>query len=159
MSAIQMPPNQQIRQRRSIKSDLIYQSLSVLYHPAESTTLRSFPLVCIGQNLSVVSKQGEFSISSMFLSPSGDVSIVLKNHISETDLNQLIEHIRTWRYDDLDSTASDYTYLNLGQAYRIIDIMAKHGHLKFSDSSDLVNAVNQNMRDGKVCVLCTDVSI
>lgn len=137
----------------------VFEGLDVLHHPADHTSLRSIPFVCVGQELSIIYNELQFCIFGVFLSPAGDVSIVLKERPSSPELQHIIEYLGEWDYDGLDSISSDYTYLNSGQAYRIIDIMANHGHLKFSGVKALSDAVNRNMKDGSFYLLCADGAI
>lgn len=159
MAVIQMSANQKIPQSRTATIDPYSKGLSVLHHPADHPSLRSLPFVCIGQDISVLSDGLQFCISGIFLSPAGDVSIILEGRPSPSDLPRIIEYLRGWDYAELDAASSDYTYLNFGQAYRIIDIMAKHGHLKFTGAHALSAAVDRNMKNGSFYLLYADSSI
>ena len=159
MAIIPMSVNQKIPQSRTTTISPSSKGLSVLHQPADHPSLRSLPFVCIGQEISVLSNGIQFCISGLFLSPAGDVSIILEGSPSPSDLPRVIEYLRGWDYAELDAASSDYTYLNFGQAYRIIDIMAKHGHLKFSGAQALSAAVDRNMKNGSFYLLCADSSI
>lgn len=159
MATIPMTPHQKTLHNEGASPDPIFKGLDVLHQPADCVSLRSKPFVCVGREISVMSSGIQFCISGVFVSPSGDVSIILKGRPSSSVLSRIIEHIQAWDYDELDSFSSDYTYLNFGQAYRIIDIMAKHGHLKFSGAQALSAAVGRNMKNGSFYLLCTDSSI
>lgn len=159
MAVIPMSVNQKIPQSRTTTISPSSKGLSVLHQPADHPFLRSLPFVCIGQEISVLSNGIQFCISGLFLSPAGDVSIILEGSPSPSDLPRVIEYLRGWDYAELDAASSDYTYLNFGQAYRIIDIMAKHGHLKFSGAQALSAAVDRNMKNGSFYLLCADSSI
>lgn len=159
MAVIPMSLNQKSQQDRADTIDHSCTGFTVLHHPADQPSLRSLPFVCIGQEISVLSDGLQFCISGIFLSPAGDVSIILEGRPSPSDLPRIIKYLRGWDYAELDAASSDYTYLNSGQAYRIIDIMAKHGHLKFSDAQVLSDAVSRNMKNGSFYLLYTDGSI
>ena len=159
MSAIPVSRNQQIIQSKEVKAEPAISGLSALHNPADHPSLRSLPFVCIGQNLTVVSGGDQFFVSAIFLFPSGDVGIILGSRPLASDVSCIVERIRSWGYDDLESMASNYTYLNSGQAFRIIDIMAKRGHLKFSDAADLAEAVSRNLESGSFYLLCSDKPI
>lgn len=159
MHATPASPHLQTNQSKPRASDSFCLNFSVLHRPTGRPALRIFPFVCIGQDLSIMSNGIQICVSGIFLSPSGDVSIILKDRPSPSDLSLIIEQLRKWGYDNLDSTASDCTYLSSGQAYGIIDIMTSHGHLKFSDSEALANAVSQNMDNGCFYLLCADNKI
>lgn len=159
MANIPMTPHQKTLHNKETTPEPIFKGLDVFHQPADHVSLRSIPFVCVGREISVISNGIQFCISGVFVSPAGDVSIILKERPSSSILSRIIEHIQGWDYAELDSFSSDYTYLNSGQAYRIIDIMAKHGHLKFSGSQALASAVNKNMMNGSFYLLCADGSI
>ena len=156
MSAIPVSHSQQLLRSKAVKSEAALSGLSVLHNPADHPSLRSLPFVCIAQDLTVVSGDTRFCVSGIFLSPGGDVSIILESLPSASDISRIVERVRSWEYDDLESMASDYTYLNYGQAFRIIDMMAKRGHLKFSDAADLAGSVSRNLEYGNFYLLCAD---
>lgn len=159
MASIPMTPPQKTLHNKETPPGPIFKGLDAFHHPADHVSLHNIPFVCVGREISVISNGIQFCISGVFVSPAGDVSIILKERPSSSILPRIIEHIQGWDYDELDSFSSNYTYLNSGQAYRIIDIMAKHGHLKFSGSQALASAVNKNMMNGRFYLLCADSSI
>ncbi len=130
-----VPSGGSINQNNNLFNNLI---------PLKDGSCPSSPLLCIGQGLSV----GQINIAGIFVSPAGQVTMVLSEQISEHQLQFLLSELRTWDSDRLDEIASDYTYRTQGQAFLIIDLMARHGYLNFSGTGKLAKSISQCMRDG-----------
>lgn len=122
--------------------------------PLNSSAAPDRPLICIGQNLSLKSKSGQINLAGLFVSPAGQIVIILSNHPSDQELSSIITELRSWDCERLDEIASEHTYQSRGQAFRIIDMMAERGHLTFSDGGELTKAINQNMRSGSFNLFC-----
>ena len=91
------------------------------------------PLVCISQQITAICKAGEFNIEALFITPAAKTTVILSGHPQPNELKQIISELRSWNVDRLKALAEDYTWRTLGQAFRLIDIMAAHGHLTFSE--------------------------
>lgn len=126
--------------------------------PLNSIVPPAPPLICIGQDLSLESKSGQINLAGIFASPTGQIVIILPSRPPEPELSSIIAGLQTWDYDKLDSVVSDYTYQESGQAFRIIDIMAKYGRLSFSDAGRLSNSINQCMKTGSFSIFYIDSS-
>lgn len=124
----------------TVQNDALFGNL----FPLKDGVTPSVPLVCIGQDLSV----GQINLTGIFASPAGHITIITPSHVSEQQLPALLAELQSWNCEMLDSIASDYTYHTYGQAFRIIDLMAKHGHLNYSCDGALTKNINQCMRDG-----------
>lgn len=132
--------------------------LSETLIPLNSAAAPTPSLVCIGQNLSLVQKSGQINLASVFISPNGQVAFVLSERPTSQEIPSIVAKLMSLGYDQLDSIASDYTHRTRGQAYRIIDTMAAHGHLTFSNSKDLISNTNQCMKKGAFQLFCVDRS-
>ena len=130
-------------------------SLSVLYPSASHERPDFSPLVCIGQDLSVEGEFGCIDIVGIFLSPSGQVLFVLSSPLPISKINAFSNLVRSWSFYDLEAIASEFTYKAVGQSYRIIDLMAQHGNLTFSDGPRLLVSIEECMSHGKFILLCT----
>lgn len=122
--------------------------------PLTENVSLSAPLICIGQDLSV----GQINLTGIFVSPVGQITIILSDHISEQQLSALLAELQSWDCEKLDSIASDYTYRTRGQAFRIIDLMAERGHLNFSSDVELTKSINRCMQSGSFNLLRTGKS-
>lgn len=129
----------------TVENDTLFGNLI----PLTENVSPSAPLICIGQDLSV----GQINLTGIFVSPAGQITIILSDHISEQQLSALLAELRSWGCEKLDSIASDYTYRTRGQAFRIIDLMAEHGHLNFSDDGELTKNINRCMQSGSFNLL------
>lgn len=150
---------EKINQAAKIQDNEICGSgLSLLYPSAPLERETFSPLVCIGQDLSVEGEFGHIDIASLFLSPSGQIFFVLSGPISSSQAHSFSASARYWSFDDLEAIASEFTYRTIGQSYRIIDLMAQHGHLTFSDGPVLSAGIEECMSAGKFILLCTSYS-
>lgn len=122
--------------------------------PLTGNVSPSAPLICIGQDLSI----GQINLTGIFVSPAGQITIILSDHISEQQLSSLLAELQSWDCEKLDSIASDYTYRTRGQAFRIIDLMAERGHLTFSHDAELTKSINRCMRGGSFNLFRTSES-
>lgn len=110
------------------------------------TELDREPLLCFGANVRIGDADG--NIGRLYATPSG--------HIVAADVTPSIEKakaLRAWDCAKLDEIAEDYFYEKDGTALRLIDLMAKEGHLTFSDSKRFVFAVNDNLRTGQFIII------
>ena len=129
----------------------------VLLNPTAANPASSVPhLICIGKNLSIVCGAGQINLSGIFVSPAGQISITLSDRPSEGMLSEIIAELQTWDCDRLNSIAADYTYFHHGQSFRIIDLMARQGHLSFADGKELSANINRCMGTGSFFLLCAD---
>ena len=150
---------EKINQAAKTKDNKIFGAgLSLLYPSAPPKQTDFSPLVCVGQDLSVEGEFGHIDIASLFLSPSGQVFFVLSDPVSSSQVNSFATSVRSWSCDDLEAIASEFTYRTRGQSYRIIDLMAQHGHLTFSDGPVLSAGIEECMSGGELILLCISYS-
>ena len=135
-------------------SDRILLAKFTKIHPAQGVRESIFPLVCIGQQISVIHKTGEFNIEALFITPAAKVAVILPEWPQPAELEQIILELRSWDAERLEELAEDYTWSTQGQAFRIIDIMAAHGHLTFSDNAVFSRSVSRQMKNGDFVILC-----
>lgn len=115
------------------------------------------PLVCVGSDIPA----GRSRIERLCVSPSGRVAIVERDPFrrgeSESSflerISAYIAEIRSWDCDRLDDIAADHAYRTSGQAARVIDIMARHGHLSFSDAGDFRSEMESGLRSEPILVV------
>ena len=99
-----------------------------------------YPLIPIGQDIKVGNNKDDI-ISCLCVSPEGRVAIVEQDPaISGESEDSFISRvtrcsdlIRNWSWEQLNEIAENYYYKTEGQAFRIIDIMARAGCLQFAD--------------------------
>lgn len=111
------------------------------------------PMVCIGREVPVGQGDTQGYIDNLYISPSGVVTIVetklFRNQESRrTVVAQIIDYakeLQKWDCEKLNEVASDYFYKTEGQAARIIDVMARKGHLTLSDEAKLNDCINENL--------------
>ena len=111
------------------------------------------PLVCISQQITAICKAGEFNIEALFITPAAKTTVILSGHPQPNELKQIISELRSWNVDRLKALAEDYTWRTLGQAFRLIDIMAAHGHLTFSDDTVFSRNVDRQIKNGYFAIL------
>lgn len=105
-------------------------------HLGASTAKES--LVCIGQNIRL-SGGNLRMVADLFLSPDGTVSVAVRG--TNGNPLEIARFISRVGFPGLDMIASDHFFKTEGQAAGIIDIMARHGHITFSDSLKFKEAV------------------
>ena len=111
------------------------------------------PLVCIGREVPVGSGDMQGYIDNLYITPSGCVVIVetklFRNQESRrTVIAQIIDYakeLQKWDCERLNKVAIDYFYKKTGQAFRIIDIMARLGYLTVADEARLNDCINTNL--------------
>ena len=111
------------------------------------------PLICIGREVPVGSKDTQGFIDNLYISPSGRVTIVetklFRNQESRrTVVAQIIDYakeLQKWDCQKLNSITSEYYLKKEGQALDIIDLMARYGYCTFSDEADLVDSINDSL--------------
>lgn len=119
------------------------------------------PLVCIGREVPVGSGDMQGFIDNLYITPSGRIVIVetklFRNQESRrTVVAQIIDYakeLQKWDCSKLNAVASDYTYRKTGQAYRIIDLMAKSGYLCLSDEAQLNDSINRNLQSASFLLM------
>ncbi len=128
-------------------------------HKSDSTSLRlapafgdsdadcpEGPFLCIAENLTWLSDDACVSIRAIFISPMGNLLVVMSNRSSKTSLEALV---KSWSLPVLDGMCENYTFQVYGQAFCMIDLMAKHGHLVFSEKSGFEDKLSSNLKSGK----------
>ena len=78
-------------------------------------------------------------VADLFLSPDGTVSVAV--HKSSGNASEIAQYISRMGFSGLNLIASDHFYKTEGQAAGIIDIMARHGYITFSESRNFTAAV------------------
>lgn len=139
--------------------ELIANNPSIL--PASEVGSEFAPLVCIGREVPVGSGETQGYIDNLYVTPSGNVVIVetklFRNQESRrTVVAQIIDYakeLQKWDAAKLDKVVEDYTYRTRGQAYRLIDLMAHHGYLSFSDEGAFVDRINTNLQKASFLLL------
>jgi len=129
-------------------SDRILSSRLTQLHPAAGSREDISPLVCIGQQITVIRESDEFNIEALFIPPAAKVTVILSERPQPDELRQIILELRSWDAERLEELAENYTWRTQGQSFRIIDIMAAHGHLTFSDDAVFFRSVNRQMKNG-----------
>ena len=103
-----------------------------------NTSRRSDSIVCIGKGVHL-SGMNLCIVADLFISSDGCVSAAV--HSSNGDAASIAKFISSMGYAGLNHIASDYFYKMEGQASTIIDIMAGHGHISFSEASSFAKTV------------------
>lgn len=134
-------------------SDCILSAKLTQVYPAQGVREDISPLVCIGQQITVIYETGKFNIEALFITPAAKVAVILSERPQPDELEQIISELRSWDAERLEELAEDYTWSTLGQAFRIIDIMAAHGHLTFSDDAVFSRSVSRQMKNGGFVIL------
>lgn len=105
-------------------------------HPGISAAKES--LVCIGRGIRLSGGNLRL-VADLFLSPDGTVSVAV--HGTNGNPSEIARFISRVGFPGLDMIASDYFFKTEGQAAGIIDIMARYGHITFSDTARFKDAV------------------
>ena len=129
--------------------------------PADDVGPEFTPLVCIGREVPVGSGETQGYIDNLYVTPSGHIVIVetklFRNMESRrTVVAQIIDYakeLQKWDAEMLDAVARAYTCKELGQSFRIIDIMVKQGYLADSDGAELVDNLNKNLSSATFLLL------
>lgn len=103
-----------------------------------NTSRRADSIVCIGKGVHL-SWMNLRIVADLFISSDGCVSAAV--HSSNCDAASIAKFISSMGYAGLNLIASDYFYKTEGQASTIIDIMAGHGHISFSEAGSFSKAV------------------
>jgi hypothetical protein len=95
-------------------------------------------LVCIGEGVHLSGKNLHL-VADLFLSTNGGISVAVRS--STGNASAISSFISRIGFSGLDMIASDYYYKSEGQAFGIVDIMARHGHITFSQAASFRAAV------------------
>lgn len=110
------------------------------------------PMVCIA-DLSPISLDGlTMWHVTMYVSPCGDVLIILPYVPLDEELFSFVDGMSSQNADFLDEVAEDYSYNLKGQAFLVMDIMARNGHLSFSKSGSLRSGIDRCLKNGSFSV-------
>ncbi len=129
--------------------------------PADEIGPEFSPLVCIGQEVNVGSNDSLGFIDNLYVAPSGKICIVetklFRNQESRrTVIAQAIDYakeLQKWDAERLDAVASAYSYKKTGMASRMIDMMAAHGLLTYSDEGRFTDAINHCLKSASFLVM------
>ncbi len=121
--------------------------------PTSEISTEYAPLICIGREVPVGSGDTQGYIDNLYVSPSGHIVIVetklFRNQESRrTVVAQIIDYakeLQKWDCEKINEIASDYFFRTEGQAYNIIDVMARHGYCTLSDEATLTDAINRSL--------------
>ena len=102
------------------------------------TSCKKDTLICIGAGVHLSGKSLHM-VADLFLSPDGSISVAV--HSSTGNAPAMSSFISRIGFSGLDMIASDYYYKTEGQAFGIVDIMARHGHIVFSQAASFRAAV------------------
>ena len=123
-----------------------------------------YPLIPIGQNIKVGPGDND-TVSCLCLSPAGRVAFVERDPIQtgESDIAFLSrvsacsDLARSLTWDELNRMCESYYYKKEGQAFRIIDIMARAGCLQFADEGLLSIKADRGVKtDRHLVVIASD---
>lgn len=130
-----------------------------IHSNADTDLTPYFPMVCIGRDIPM----GHDFIDAVYVSSAGHIVIVESCLTSEADgaarILDCINELRTWNYDRLDNIASDYFYETEGQAALISDVMAREGHIKFSDIGRFKSSVNNSLFEASFLTVLVGTNI
>ena len=111
-----------------------------------------YPLIMIGQNVKVGPDESD-TIGCLCVSPSGRIAIVERDpHPAESDhdfLDRMTKYsdlLRSWEWSDLDEISANHYYRSEGQAFRVIDLMARAGYLTFADEGLLSIKLDRGLK-------------
>jgi len=118
-------------------------------------------LVFIAREVKVGDSNSTGYIDNLYVSSSGHVVIVetklFRNQESRrTVVAQIIDYAKEasrWTMEDLDKIASEYTFRQRGQAFRVFDLMMEAGYLTVNDSAKFVDTVNFNLEKANFLLL------
>lgn len=139
--------------------DLIEEHPEIL--PTGEISVEFSPLVCIGREVEVGSDDTKGCIDNLYVTPSGNIVIVetklWRNQESRrTVIAQVIDYakeLQKWDAERLNAVAEDYTFKKEGQAFRIIDLLARHGGVTFDDQTTLYDCLNENLKNASFLLL------
>lgn len=113
------------------------------------------PLTCIGQWISIASSVcGKVDIEAIFVTTEGHIVVILSDDISGMDIRPLTIELMSWDCNTLDRIAEDFTFSTLGQAFTVCDLLAKHGHIDFSQAESMALQITRCMRSGSFSLFC-----
>lgn len=112
-----------------------------------------YPLIPLGQNIKIGPTEAD-TIGCLCASPSGRIAIVERDPATtgEPDhdfLDRMTKYsdlLRSWEWSDLDEISANHYYRSEGQAFRVIDLMARAGYLQFADEGLLSVKLNRGLQ-------------
>jgi hypothetical protein len=121
--------------------------------PTAAVSNEYSPLICIGREVPVGRGDTQGYIDNLYVSPSGNIVIVetklFRNQESRRAVvAQIIDYakeLQKWDCEKLNKIASEYFLKNDGQAYNIIDVMARQGYCTLSDEAVLTDSINKSL--------------
>lgn len=102
------------------------------------TSKKKDTLICIGEGVHL-SGDNLHIVADLFISPDGSVSAAV--HSSTGNARSISSFISRIGFAGLDMIASDYYYKVEGQALGLVDIMARNGHISFSQAASFRSSV------------------
>lgn len=129
--------------------------------PSSEVGAEYSPLVCIGREVPVGSGDTKGYIDNLYVTPSGKIVIVetklFRNQESRrTVVAQIIDYakeLQKWDAEHIDEVCAEYYYEREKQASRVIDVMAKAGHLTYSDEARLTDSINKSLSNSDFLLL------
>lgn len=123
-----------------------------------------YPLIMIGQDIKIGPNETD-TIGCLCVSPSGRIAIVERDpHPTESDhdfLDRMTTYsdlLRSWDWSYLNEIAADHYYRTEGQAFRVIDLMARAGYLTFADEGLLSIKLDRGLKTEKHLVIVSTLN-
>lgn len=118
-----------------------------------------YPLILIGQNVQIGPDESD-TIGCLCVSPSGRIAIVERDpQTAETDHDFLdrmtlySDLLRSFDWSKLNEIAAAHYYRTEGQAFSVIDLMARAGYLTFADEGLLSIKLDRGLKTEKHLVI------
>ena len=111
-----------------------------------------YPLIMIGQDIQIGPTESD-TIRCLCVSPSGRIAIVERDpHPTESDpdfLDRMAAYsdlLRSWDWSHLNEIAAEHYYRTEGQAFSVIDLMARAGYLTYADEGLLSIKLDRGLK-------------
>lgn len=125
-----------------------------------------YPLIPIGQNVKIGPTEADV-VGCLCVSPSGRIAIVERDPITKDEierdfLNRMTrcsDIIRTWNWTKLNEIAETHYYHAEGQAFRVIDLMARAGYLQFADEGLLSIKLDRGLKTEQHLVIVASPNV
>ena len=143
----------QIKTRRSLQNSNSVALRIVAASSNADDRYLSGPISCIAENLTWMNNAETIDLRAIFVSPRGDVIVILR----DSDVLELANNLAgKWNLSSLDDFCEKYTFQVYGQAFRVIDLLAKHGWLTFSRKSEFEKRISRNLESGRICFFISE---
>lgn len=120
-------------------------------------------LVLLGKNIPL-NKEGTLILDTLYLSPEGRIAFAVPDSFNQELPHEFLERmtkcsdaVRSMSWSSLNKISSDYYYESEGQAFSVIDLMARGGYLNYSDASVLSVEAERGLKtEPHLVVVTTD---